>query len=162
MEKIMDEYGRFALDLLAMGLLLAYLFGTVTDAEGHRGILEIMGAQITVWNTDYTAYQDYHTYEAEAQKENPVIEYIATEPMALGENRAADYIAASAWDGAELPFLIIRVEDWRGTEVDLNGVYNEADNSLNFSNPGIYNVRVVASDTGNRKTECDIRIPVSR
>lgn len=162
MEKIMDEYGRFALDLLAMGLLLAYLFGTVTDAEGHRGILEIMGAQITVWNTDYTAYQDYHTYEAEAQKENPVIEYIATEPMALGENRAADYIAASAWDGAELPFLIIRVEDWRGTEVDLNGVYNEADNSLNFSNPGIYKVRVVASDTGNRKTECDIRIPVSR
>lgn len=161
MEKIMDEYGRFALDLLAMGLLLAYLFGTVTDAEGHRGILEIMGAQITVWNTDYTAYQDYHTYEAEAQKENPVIEYIATEPMALGENRAADYIAASAWDGAELPFLIIRVEDWRGTEVDLNGVYNEADNSLNFSNPGIYKVRVVASD-GNRKTECDIRIPVSR
>lgn len=162
MEKIMDEYGRFALDLLAMGLLLAYLFGTVTDAEGHRGILEIMGAQITVWNTDYTAYQDYHTYEAEAQKENPVIEYIATEPMALGENRAADYIAASAWDGAELPFLIIRVEDWRGTEVDLNGVYNEADNSLNFSNPGIYKVRVLASDAGNRKTECDIRIPVSR
>lgn len=162
MEKIMDEYGRFALDLLAMGLLLAYLFGTVTDAEGHRGILEIMGAQITVWNTDYTAYQDYHTYEAEAQKENPVIEYIATEPMALGENRAADYIAASAWNGAELPFLIIRVEDWRGTEVDLNGVYNEADNSLNFSNPGIYKVRVVASDAGNRKTECDIRIPVSR
>ena len=42
MEKIMDEYGRFALDLLAMGLLLAYLFGTVTDAEGHRGILKIM------------------------------------------------------------------------------------------------------------------------
>ena len=162
MEKIMDEYGRFALDLLAMGLLLAYLFGTVTDAEGHRGILEIMGAQITVWNTDYTAYQDYHTYEAEAQKENPVIEYIATEPMALGENRAADYIAASSCDGAELPFLIIRVEDWRGTEVDLNGVYNEADNSLNFSNPGIYKVRVVASDAGNRKTECDIRIPVSR
>ena len=58
MEKIMDEYGRFALDLLAMGLLLAYLFGTVTDAEGHRGILEIMGAQIAVWDTDYTAYQD--------------------------------------------------------------------------------------------------------
>lgn len=56
MEKIMDEYGRFALDLLAMGLLLAYLFGTVTDAEGHRGILEIMGAQIAVWDTDYTAY----------------------------------------------------------------------------------------------------------
>ena len=44
MEKIMDEYGRFLLDLLAMGLLLVYLFGTVTDAEGHRGILEIMGA----------------------------------------------------------------------------------------------------------------------
>lgn len=91
-----------------------------------------------------------------------MIEYIADKPMALGENRAADYIAASAWDGAELPFLIIRVEDWRGTEVDLNGAYNEADNSLNFLNPGIYKVRVVASDAGNRKTECDIRIPVSR
>ena len=153
MEKIMDEYGRFALDLLAMGLLLAYLFGTVTDAEGHRGILEIIGAQIAVWDTDYTAYQDF---------DKPVIEYIADKPMMLGDNRVADYIAASAWDGAELPFLIIRVEDWRGTEVDLNGVYNEADNSLNFSNPGIYKVRVVASDAGNRKTECDIRIPVSR
>ena len=155
MEKIMDEYGRFALDLLAMGLLLAYLFGTVTDAEGHRGILKIMGAQIAVWDTDYTAYQDYDVYEAEAQKDKPVIEYIADKPMTLGDNRVADYIA-------ELPFLIIRVEDWRGTEVDLNGVYNEADNSLNFLNPGIYKVRVVASDAGNRKTECDISIPVSR
>ena len=162
MEKIMDEYGRFALDLLAMCLLLAYLFGTVTDAEGHRGILEIMGAQIAVWNTDYTAYQDFDTLETEAQKDKPVIEYIAYKPMTLGDNRAADYIAASAWDGAELPFLIIRVEDWRGTEVDLNGVYNEADNSLNFLSPGIYKVRVIAKDSGNRKTECDIRIPVSR
>lgn len=162
MEKIMDEYGRFALDLLAMGLLLAYLFGTVTDAEGHRGILKIMGAQIAVWDTDYTAYQDYDVYEAEAQKDKPVIEYIADKPMTLGDNRVADYIAASAWDGAELPFLIIKVEDWRGTEVDLNGVYNEADYSLNFLNPGIYKVRVVASDAGNRKTECDISIPVSR
>ena len=82
--------------------------------------------------------------------------------MVLGENRAADYIAASAWDGVELPFLIIRVEDWRGAEMDLNGIYNKAGNSLNFSAPGIYKVRVVASDAGNRKTECDISIPVSR
>ena len=28
MEKILDEYGRFLLDLLAMGFLIAYLFGT--------------------------------------------------------------------------------------------------------------------------------------
>lgn len=162
MEKIMDEYGRFALDLFAMGLLLTYLFGTVTDAEGHRGILEIMGAQINVWDTNYTTYHDYDVYEAEAQKDKPVIEYIADKPMVLGENRAADYIAASAWDGVELPFLIIRVEDWRGAEMDLNGIYNEAGNSLNFSAPGIYKVRVVTRDAGNRKTECDIRIPVSR
>ena len=162
MEKILDEYGRFLLDLLAMGFLIAYLFGTVTDDAGYCGILEITGAQIAVWDTDYNAYQDYATYEAEAQKGNPVIEYIAAEPMALGENRAADYIAASAWDGVELPFLIIRVEDWRGAEMDLNGIYNEAGNSLNFSAPGIYKVRVVTRDAGNRKTECDIRIPVSR
>ncbi len=162
MEKILDEYGRFLLDLLAMGFLIAYLFGTVTDDAGHCGILEITGAQIAVWDTDYNAYQDYDTYEAEAQKGNPVIEYIAAEPMALGENRAADYIAASAWDGVELPFLIIRMEDWRGAEMDLNGIYNEAGNSLNFSAPGIYKVRVVTRDAGNRKTECDIRIPVSR
>ena len=140
MEKILDEYGRFLLDLLAMGFLIAYLFGTVTDDAGHCGILEITGAQIAVWDTDYNAYQDYATYEAEAQKGNPVIEYIAAEPMALGENRAADYIAASAWDGVELPFLIIRVEDWRGAEMDLNGIYNEAGkllfiSMLRFSRP---------------------------
>ena len=35
MEKILDEYGRFLLDLLAMGFLIAYLFGTVTDDAGH-------------------------------------------------------------------------------------------------------------------------------
>ena len=34
--------------------------------------------------------------------------------------------------------------------------------ALNFSAPGIYKVRVVTRDAGNRKTECDIRIPVSR
>ena len=90
------------------------------------------GAQIAVWDTDYNAYQDYATYEAEAQKGNPVIEYIAAEPMALGENRSADYIAASAWDGVELPFLIIRVEDWRGAEMDLNGIYNEGWQWLKF------------------------------
>ena len=105
---------------------------------------------------------DYDVYEAEAQKDKPVIEYIADKPMTLGDNRVADYIAASAWDGVELPFLIIRVEDWRGAEMDLNGIYNEAGNSLNFSAPGIYKVRVVTRDAGNRKTECDIRIPVSR
>ena len=55
MEKILDEYGRFLLDLLAMGFLIAYLFGTVTDDAGHCGILEITGAQIAVWDTDYNA-----------------------------------------------------------------------------------------------------------
>lgn len=38
MEKIMDEYGRFLLDLLAMGLLLVYLFGTVTDEIGRAHV----------------------------------------------------------------------------------------------------------------------------
>ena len=38
MEKIMDEYGRFLLDLLTMGFLIAYLFGTVTDEIGRAHV----------------------------------------------------------------------------------------------------------------------------
>lgn len=160
MEKIINEYGKFLLDALVVGLLIAFLFANVTDAEGNKGIIQIVGAHLTTWDTDYETYTDYGTYAVESDCLPPVISYTGVGTMQTGTNKLTDYINAKAWDGTELALDVLSVK--RRSGVELAGCYNADAAEISFDRPGIYEIRVAATDAWNRKVVCDVQIPVSR
>lgn len=160
MEKIINEYGKFLLDAMVVALLIAFLFGNVTDDEGNRGVFHIIGAHLQTWDTDYEAYTDYNSYAVESDCIPPVISYDGTLTMRTGTSRVTDFIRAKAWDGTELAVNVVSVKNSGG--IDMLGKYNPDTQELQLDYPGIYTIRVSAKDAWNREQKCDIRIPVSR
>ena len=46
MQEIIRVYGKFLISAIVVVLLMAILFGTITDENGNQGILKIVGAHL--------------------------------------------------------------------------------------------------------------------
>lgn len=157
MEQIIKNYGRFVLDAVVVALLMVLLFSQITDAEGNRGILNMIGAGIDTGSINYADYTDFNTYVAESSKPAPVITYNGSNSIHAGVARLSDYIKAADRTGAEIAVRVVTLTDQAGTELPC-----DADTEANFPEAGIYTVRVTAVDDINKRTTSDIRIPVNK
>ena len=71
MKLIMEQYGRFIMTgVVVVAVFIALFFG-VTDGNGHRGFLQIFGAQMDTGGIDYSTYRDYGTLKTESLKTKP-------------------------------------------------------------------------------------------
>lgn len=160
MKHITEELGKTLLDLLVAGLLITYLFVTIEDDAGNRGVLQIMGANIQEAGTDYGSYCDFDVYEAEAEKDAPVLSRRASVPVSPGIYRITEDIRAVDYGGQEIPVKLVRAWGIHGEELTVQ--YQTDTAGVEFSQPGIYTVLVYAVDDMHKKTVCRVKIPVNR
>lgn len=161
MEKIIKQYGKFALAAAALFLALTIVFTGVRDDAGNQGLFAIAGANIGehVKSAEYGAYTDFDTYAKEGSKSFPEITYAGTN-LVTGRSRLGDHIGAADHAGNALQIKINSIRDWNGTEL-MEG-YDQNTTEMEFVRPGIYEVTVSAVDSWNRKSICTIRIPVNQ
>lgn len=158
MEQISKSYGNFLLEAMAFALLLLLLFAGLADSEGNRGILAMIGKQV---NEEEVAISkaDIENYQNEAQKAYPVITYIDTGALRVGEYAFGAMFQALDWQGQVLEVTLCSICDPSGME--RIGEYGTQVSHLHFQMPGIYVVEVAAEDAWNRKSTYKIRIPVN-
>lgn len=158
MEKIIKTYGQFILNVIIMLILLTYLFLNITDSEGNRGIMNVLGAHMQTRSIDYASYNDFDTYKTEAVKPAPEINYITSNQMHVGLNSISSYFSTVSPTGIR-SFKVIDISDSFGNSV-LAG-YDATNQTISFPSAGIYTIRMQAVDEINKKKIVDVRVPVS-
>lgn len=160
MKEIIKQYGGFILEAIVFALLCFFLFTNITDNNGNKGVFAIIGSNIPTVNVDYDTYSDFTSFKIEAEKTSPEIEYKRTDQMYTVSNLLADYIKVTTYSGNPAHIKVLSLNDENGN--DCTSAYNETDGTITFSNPGIYTIRLKATDDINKKKIVDIKIPVER
>lgn len=159
MEQIIKEYGQAILEGLVVVLLIIWMSAGVEDTAGNKGLLAIIGANLTTTESNYENYSDFRTtYQSEGSKAVPTITYEGT-AVSAGMIKLADYIKARDYAGNELPIRVISIKTESGQE--LIEAYNQDTSEIMLDLPGNYKIEVSAKDAGYRKVTCVIQIPVS-
>lgn len=158
MEQIIRAYGKFLLDAAVVSLLLGILLANITDAAGNRGIFHIAGAYLTAADMDARAPEDFAVFREEGKKGAPVISYQETGMLHTGRHVVSEYIKAIDHNGQELPIRLLEVCDAGGNALD---ACNMETTETVFPQAGIYTVKVLAVDAGNRRSVSRIRLPVN-
>jgi hypothetical protein len=153
---IIHQYGRFMLDAVTFVTLMALIFGVISDAEGHTGIMSIVRAEIPQEEIEYFDYTDFDAYEAECAKKKPEIIYDMPD-IKCGEVDLSGGFAAYDNDRNEIDVKIISVTDPKGADIAAKD-----DGEYKLCDAGIYKVRVSAVDACGRKTVDEVSIPVNR
>lgn len=160
MELVIKTYGKFLAEGIVVILLLGLLFWQLEDGNGNRGILQIMGAHFETEQTGAVEYVDFQSYRSEGKRSAPVISYNASNVLYTGSYSIAEYITALDDAGAALTVRLLGMWDPFGVEVDVTE--QNGNGEMVFEYSGIYTIKVVAADAGNKRTECLIQIPVNR
>lgn len=160
MREIIKQYGGFLLEAIVLVLLCSFLFINMKDNNGNKGVFAILGANITTVNVDYGSYSDFASFKNEAAKTEPDIKYKRTDQMYTISNLLSDYVEITTYSGNTAHLKVISLNDESGN--DCLGAYNETDGTITFSNPGIYTIRLRATDEINKRKTVDIKIPVER
>lgn len=161
MKLIMEQYGRFIMTgVIVVAVFIALFFG-VTDGNGHRGFLQIFGAQMDTGGIDYSTYRDYGTLTTESLKTKPEFTCALTGNALTGtEYDLSSLIKATDYDGADLSIAVEHILDEHDNEV--SSIYDSTTGKVNFPEQGIYTFEVRAVDGGNRSTKSTVRIPVNK
>lgn len=159
MEQIVKTYGKMLLESVAVVLLIFFLFSSIQDEEGNKGIFKIVGAQLGTESTDYNTYTDFDTYMVESEKVYPEITFAAGSTIYRGTFSVSSYIKAVDYAGNEISLKVRSIINPRGNE--LIHTFNADTMEISFPMPGIYIMEVSATDREARKTVCTIRIPVN-
>lgn len=68
MKQVIETYGRFVLEAVVVSFLFILLFTQITDKDGNKGVLKIIGAGLETGGVDYGSYTDFDVYQAENAK----------------------------------------------------------------------------------------------
>lgn len=159
MKQIFDVYGRFLLEAAVVVTLIVLLFAGISDENGNRGVLRMIGAKLPVNSVDYNGYADYNVYEAESTKDAPVIRLQLGTMIKKGNCKLSDCIVAEDYAANTLPITIISVK--APDDTDVTGDCNLDTTDIVFHNAGVYTVTVSAKDDVNHKRVKVIKIPVN-
>lgn len=159
MEQIIRTYGRFILDAVALFIIFTLIFVNMTDGEGNKGVINILGAHMQTPSVEYESYTDFDLYAQEAAKPSPQIESNAMR-MNVGMNQVGDYITATSSSGTPLEVKVLDITDMTGNSQMAN--YDESSHTVTLPAQGIYTFRVYTIDEVNQRTIVDINIPVTR
>ena len=160
MDQIGRNYGKFILEGIAVLCLTGFLFWSISDDMGNQGMLEILGTYLPWWDEHDEVYEDFHEiYKEESRKSVPEISYRAG-AINTGNVNITQLIRAVDYSGRELTLEILSIKNMEGEEMIQN--YDWENGEIRFIQAGVYTVLVSATDDGNRRTECRIKIPVNR
>ena len=157
MEQVIRTYGVFLLEAVIFAALIGMLFWGITDEAGHRGVFAIAGAyqeeEAVMSGLDYTKYR------SESEKSAPVIEYVWSGMLHVGEYSVDELLLAKDYRGERLAVELCNITDLSG--VDRTEEAKTGDGRLRFGRAGVYRLKVRAVDAWNRTTTCEICIPVN-
>ena len=156
MEQVIRTYGMFILEAAVFTGLIWLIFRGITDDAGNQGIFSIAGSgreEISVPHLDFTCYQ------SESEKETPVIQYIRTGMLYVGEYSQEELLSAHDYRGQSLSLELCSVSDVRG--IDRTREVCTESGGLRFESPGVYTLKVQAVDAWNRIAVCKISGPVN-
>lgn len=159
MKIVIEQYGRFILDGIVVVAVMVIIFLGLSDANGNKGIFKVTGAQLEIENVDYTAYTDFKgTYKTESEKTKPKITFTGVR-VATGNLVLSDYIKATDYTGASLFIQISSILSPEGDEL-IDG-YNTETTAITLLEPGVYTIKVSATDSSSHKTESTVQFPVN-
>ena len=123
----------------------------------QQGYIKSMGNGIPIEENDYHNYLDFQKdYYIETQKKEPEIVYVAGS-IDTGEYLISELIEAYDYDNRNLNVIVHSIINPQNREE----LYQREENRIMFDIPGIYTLKVSAVDDGNRRSACEIRIPVN-
>lgn len=160
MQEIIKVYGKFLISAIVVVLLLAILFGTITDENGNRGIFKIVGAHLDTGAQEKWNYREFENLQAENLKPAPEISFNGSREITVGSILLTNYLTAADCEGNFLPVKIIEVRNPLGE--DITGNYQSDSEDLLLPVEGIYTIKVSAVDACNKKTVVQIKIPVNK
>lgn len=157
MEQVLRVYGKVLLEAAIVALLLLLLAVGVTDDEGNRGILAMMGAYVG----EETIFEgtDFEDFYWESGKSAPVITYVYPVTLYTGNYALGSILKATDYNGGELPIRVRSILDPYG--IERIGEYSLDTSQISFAERGIYILKVTATDAWNRTSDREVRIPVN-
>ena len=161
MKLIMEQYGKFILSGIIIVSLFYAVFLGVSDAYGHRGLLQIMGSDMPDEKVDYSSYQDYTVMTAEAGKGSPQIRCLQNSHAVTNtEYSITELVNAADGTGTMLEVKVVKITDTPGNDVSF--IYDRTAERLIFPVCGLYTFELCAVDDGNRCTRATVQIPVNK
>ena len=163
MEQVIRVYGRFLLEAVVFVMLLVLLSARMTDGQGNYGVFHLIGTHFDV-SREETGRADFDSFAAESRVSSPVITYRYPGTLFTGTYETDILVGATDAAGESIDVRIRSVTNPYG-ETDLCGNESggvEAVRQITFPQSGIYTLRVTATDAHNRRSVCEIRIPVNR
>ena len=156
MEQVIRTYGTFLLEGTVLVALVWLLFWGITDETGHHGVFSIAGSYQK--EEQPAARLDFTRYQSEGEKSAPVIQYVWTGMLHVGEYSLEELLRAEDYSGQTLQVQLCSVLNPQGTEqIQSDWGYNR----VQFNRQGIYTLKVRTADAWNRVTVCVFCIPVN-
>lgn len=157
MEQVIRTYGTFLLEAAVLTVLCWLLFRGISDDAGNHGVFAMAG---TYQKEELPAARlDFTRYQSEGEKSAPVIQYVWTGMLHVGEYSLDELLRAEDYLGQALQPRLCGVLSPRGMEQTAEEMAD--DGRIRFDEQGIYTLKVHAIDAWNRVTECEFRIPVN-
>jgi hypothetical protein len=156
MREIIHQYGGFLVEAAVFIALIALLFVNITDADGNKGIINIVSAHTRNDANDYASYTDFDVYVAESGAHDPQITF-TSETIHVGGIDPADSFSAFDSEGNALPVVVLSVRE-RGKGYIEPG----DDGEFYIPNEGVYTFCVRAVDRDGRESVCEVDVPVNR
>lgn len=160
MQEIIRAYGKFLFSAVTVALLLSLLFGTITDENGNRGIFNIVGAYLDIGAQEKWSYQEFLTLQTENVKPAPEIYFDGSGGFETGSILLTQYLTAVDYLGNPLAVKVLRVQNPSGQDIIEN--YQADSGWLSLPVEGIYTIEVSATDSCNKRTVTQVRIPVNK
>lgn len=149
MREVIEIYGKTIFHIVIMAVLLGLIFIKMTDVEGNRGIHAIISNHMESY---VECPADVTAFCSEAEKNPPYFTSMVSGYLKPGKYQTNDIIKAWDYEGKELEVHIIQVFSMDGKELE---------KELNFSQPGIYEIKAAAVDRENRMRYCSVKIPIT-
>ena len=156
MKLIIENYGRFLLEGIALVSIMGILFHGISDG---KGVMQLIGENAVIHKNQYELYSDFReVYKTESEKEPPKFSCDVGN-VAVGNHMLSDYIKACDCEGKSLSFQIMRIIAPDGS--DVTDTYNQDTTEIWLSQFGVYHLCLTSMDEQRRTTQITLQLPVN-
>lgn len=154
MERILRVYGRGLIEAAALVLFLLLLFNGIRDEKGNVGIFSVLGGALK--EETMAEGTDFFVCIAESRRAVPQIFYKKSEALQTGTYALQEVIGATDCEGKvllpQLKEICAPSGQWQTCVAKTDWI--------NFSQAGIYTLRLIVKDGWNQMGRYEICIPV--
>lgn len=161
MKKLMNYSGDMIIGMLVMGMIFTFVLNNMTDANGNKGLFNILASYENIKIYNYSDFQDIKSTISYAKIEKPNVKLNTETQIIAGQSYAySDLFSLQQPEKTIKSINVVSVKTKDG--VDYSSSIDKTNKNLSFGSAGTYTVEVKIIDTENISATRNVNVSVNR